>query len=110
VLRIYDADIDAPGEPLWSPDGSRLLIHQAALPPGAADPISDLRTRFVVFNAAGKEVSSWMASGRAETAAWSADGKRIAWVDGSHAFVAGADGEGEHVVADEADGYSVSWR
>lgn len=108
--RIYAADIDAPGEPLWPPDGSRLLVHQAALPPGATDPIGDLRTRFVLFDAEGKELARWMARDRAETVAWSPDGKRIAWTDGSSVVVTDADGRNEHVVSEGAEGYSLSWR
>ncbi len=91
VLQISDTPLGV-DQALWSPDGSRLLVHMAT---GSVDPMLRwAQTTPLVLSpdGSGWHVGGWGNSPNATYNAWSPDGAQLAYIAGDEVWLANADG------------------
>lgn len=95
-------------QPLWSADGTRLLVsYRVGRPPFPSGGISwDL----AMFTSGGRFLRRWRALGTILGAAWSPDGRAIALVRESHLLRVEASGGEPTMLSADVDIAGVSWR
>ena len=104
-LHRIGTNVRQPWRPLWSPDGSRLLVGQILNPHGDVNSLVALRVRDGSVATLGYGLSGfgdW---------SWAPDGRRVTYVasagDGTGAWVEGAEGRGKRLLARFV--YATQW-
>lgn len=96
-LREIAKNFVQPWRPLWSPDGTRLLLGQVRNPYGEIDSLVVLRLADGQRIDLGRENLSMF-----EDWSWSPDGRRVTYIasngNGTHAYVEGAGGRGRRLL------------